>query len=194
MAGNRMVEKSKRAIKDALLDLMYTKDFNEITVNELLVKANISRGTFYAHFNNLEDVRQQLVNDLYAHADEIFCDFKASDLAKDPRAAMLTAAEMMIQSRDPAKRVFKFINVYGLASELKDWLANYILEDELIVKQFGGMQKAKPYADFIAGGVMHAYNIWIQEDFTISAEEFVDYLSNILMGGLSKVLNPEITE
>ncbi len=194
MAGNRMVEKSKRAIKDALLDLMYVKDFNEITVNELLVKANISRGTFYAHFNNLEDVRQQLVNDLYAHADEIFCDFKASDLAKDPRTAMLTAAEMMIQSRDPAKRVFKFINVYGLASELKDWLANYILEDQLIVKQFGGMQKAKPYADFIAGGVMHAYNIWIQEDFTISSEEFVDYLSSILMGGLSKVINYDITE
>ena len=194
MAGNRMVEKSKRAIKDALLDLMYIKDFKEITVNELLVKANISRGTFYAHFNNLEDVRQQLVNDLYAHADEIFSDLKASDIAKDPRSVMLVAAEMMIQSRDPAKRVFKFINVNGLASELKDWLASYILEDDLIVKQFGGMDKAKPYADFIAGGVMHAYNIWIQEDFSISAEQFVEYLSDILLGGLTRVLNPEITE
>ena len=189
MAGNRMVEKSKRAIKDALLDLMYVKDFKEITVNELLVKANISRGTFYAHFNNLDDVRQQLVADLYAHADEIFGEFKASDLAKDPRAAMLTAAEMMIQSRDPAKRVFKFINVYGLASELKGWLADYILEDELIVKQFGGMEKARPYASFIAGGIMHAYNVWILEDFPVSAQQLVDCLNGILMGGLKAVVD-----
>ena len=35
-AGNRMVEKSKKAIKDALLDIMYEKDFKQITVNELL--------------------------------------------------------------------------------------------------------------------------------------------------------------
>ena len=59
MAGtNRMVEKSRKAIKDALLELMYEKDFGSITVNELLKRANISRGTFYAHFKNLEDVRQ----------------------------------------------------------------------------------------------------------------------------------------
>lgn len=189
MAGNRMVEKSKRAIKDALLDLMYVKDFKEITVNELLIKANISRGTFYAHFNNLDDVRQQLVADLYAHADEIFGEFKASDLANEPRSAMLTAAEMMIQSRDPAKRVFKFINVYGLASELKGWLADYILEDELIVKQFGGMEKARRYASFIAGGIMHAYNVWILEDFPVSAEQLVDCLNGILMGGLKAVVD-----
>ncbi len=184
-----MVEKSKRAIKDALLDLMYIKDFERITVNELLVKANISRGTFYAHFNNLEDVRQQLVADLYAHADEIFGEYKASEIAKDPRSTMLIAAEMMIQSRDPAKRVFKFINVYGLASELKAWLANFILEDQLMVKQFGGMEKARHYADFIAGGIMHAYNAWIQNDFPISAEQLVDCLYDILMGGLKGILN-----
>lgn len=189
MAGNRMVEKSKRAIKDALLDLMYTKDFERITVNELLIKANISRGTFYAHFNNLEDVRQQLVADLYAHADEIFGEFKASELAKDPRSAMLIAAEMMFQSRDPAKRVFKFINVYGLASELKAWLANFILEDQLMVEQFGGMEKAMTYARFIAGGVMHAYNVWIQDDFPVSSEQLVDCLYDILMSGLNGILN-----
>ena len=45
-AGNRMVEKSKKAIKDALLDIMYEKDFKQITVNELLKRANVSRGTF----------------------------------------------------------------------------------------------------------------------------------------------------
>ena len=56
--NNRMVEKSKKAIKDALLDIMYEKDFKQITVNELLKRANVSRGTFYAHFSNLEEITQ----------------------------------------------------------------------------------------------------------------------------------------
>lgn len=186
---NRMVEKSKKAIKDALLELMYVKDFKQITVNELLVKANISRGTFYAHFTNLEDVRQQLVNDLYTRADEIFGGYKASDLAKDPYSVMLSAAEMMVQSRDPSKRIFKFVQIYGLASELKEWLANFILEDKHLVEQFGGVEKANIYARFIAGGILHAYNLWVLDGCTVGAEEFVSTLYGILMNGLKAVVD-----
>ena len=117
--NNRMVEKSKKAIKDALLDIMYEKDFKQITVNELLKRANVSRGTFYAHFSNLEDVRQQLINDLFEHADYLFGDYTASELEKDPYPIMLMAADMMIASRDPAKRLFKFVNVYDLGINLR---------------------------------------------------------------------------
>ena len=170
-ANNRMVEKSKAAIKNALLDIMYEKDFKQITVNELLKRANVSRGTFYAHFSNLEDVRQQLINDLFDHADYLFGDYTASELEKDPYPIMLMAADMMIASRDPAKRLFKFVNVYDLGINLKTWLTKYILSDAALVERWGGMEKATVYARFIAGGVMHAYNMWIVDDFEVSAGE-----------------------
>lgn len=183
-ANNRMVEKSKAAIKNALLDIMYEKDFKQITVNELLKRANVSRGTFYAHFSNLEDVRQQLINDLFDHADYLFGDYTASELEKDPYPIMLMAADMMIASRDPAKRLFKFVNVYDLGINLKTWLTKYILSDAALVERWGGMERAKVYARFIAGGVMHAYNMWIVDDFEVSAEEFAQTLCNILVNGL----------
>lgn len=183
-ANNRMVEKSKAAIKNALLDIMYEKDFKQITVNELLKRANVSRGTFYAHFSNLEDVRQQLINDLFDHADYLFGDYTASELEKDPYPIMLMAADMMIASRDPAKRLFKFVNVYDLGINLKTWLTKYILSDAALVERWGGMEKATVYARFIAGGVMHAYNMWIVDDFKVSAEEFAHTLCNILVNGL----------
>ena len=183
--NNRMVEKSKKAIKDALLDIMYEKDFKQITVNELLKRANISRGTFYAHFSNLEDVRQQLINDLYDHADAIFGDYKASELEEDPYPIMLMAADMIVASRDPAKRLFKFVNVYDLGIHLKTWLIKYILSDEELVERWGGKEKAMVYARFIAGGTMHAYNMWILDDFGISAEDLAQTLANILVNGLN---------
>ena len=182
--NNRMVEKSKKAIKDALLDIMYEKDFKQITVNELLKRANVSRGTFYAHFSNLEDVRQQLINDLFEHADYLFGDYTASEIEKDPYPIMLMAADMMIASRDPAKRLFKFVNVYDLGINLKTWLAKYILSDEELVERWGGPEKAMIYARFISGGVMHAYNLWILEDFEVPAEVFAKTLCNILVNGL----------
>ena len=186
-ANNRMVEKSKAAIKNALLDIMYEKDFKQITVNELLKRANVSRGTFYAHFSNLEDVRQQLINDLFDHADYLFGDYTASELEKDPYPIMLMAADMMIASRDPAKRLFKFVNVYDLGINLKTWLTKYILSDAALVERWGGMEKATVYARFIAGGVMHAYNMWIVDDFEVSAEEFAHTRCNNLVNGLKAV-------
>ena len=35
MSGSRIVERSKKYIKDALLEIMYEKEFSRITVNEL---------------------------------------------------------------------------------------------------------------------------------------------------------------
>ena len=160
--NNRMVEKSKKAIKDALLEIMYEKDFKHITVNELLKRANISRGTFYAHFSNLDDVRHQLIDDLFAHADYLFGDKKPIDLSRDPYPVMLMAADM----------------------NLKTWLTKYILSDEELVQKLGGEESATIAARFIAGGVMHAYNLWIQEDFPVSAEFIAQTLSKILVGGL----------
>lgn len=185
--GNRMVEKSKRAIKDALLELLYEKDFKQITVSELLTRANVSRGTFYAHFDNLEDVRRQLIDDLYAHADYLLGDHTASELEKDPYPVMLMAAETMITSRDPAKRLFKFVNVYDLGINLKTWLTKYILADKALVERWGGEQAAEICARYIAGGVAHAYNMWIQDDFPTTAEFFARTLCDIVTSGLNAV-------
>ena len=188
MAGsNRMVEKSKKAIKEALLEIMYEKDFNDITVSELLKKANISRGTFYAHFKNLEDVKQSLIYDLYGHADFLFGDYKASALAHDPSPVMKMAAEMMYESRDPSKRLFKFVTVYDLGVMLKDWLAKFILDDEKLVENLGGYDIARVYAHFISGGITHAYNMWIQDDCPVPPAEFAAGCQSILIGGVNAV-------
>ena len=187
-SNSRIVERTKKNIKDALLELMYEKEFSRITVNELLLKSGISRGTFYAHFANLEDVRQQLIDDLFAYADSISCDYKPSELARDPYPVLYMMAEVMTTSADPAKRIFKFINAYDIGKNLKTWLTKYILSDEELVKQLGGVDHASIYARFISGGMMHTYNQWMQGDFEAEPEVLARSLCKILTGGLNAVM------
>lgn len=184
-----MVDKSKKAVKDALLETMYEKSFYQITVNELINKAGISRGTFYAHFSNLEDVRQQLIEDLFAHADSLFAGRRASDIAKNPYPTMLTAAEYISESIDPAKRLFKYFNVYDLSINLKSWLAGFILADEEFVTYLGGEAKAKIYAGFISGGIINAYYMWLTDSADIDAEFIAKTMSNILTACLKPAIN-----
>lgn len=53
--------KSEERIQNALGELISTKTLTDISVSELARKANVSRATFYAHYDNVSDVFDQLV-------------------------------------------------------------------------------------------------------------------------------------
>ncbi len=184
-----MVDKTKKAVKEALLEIMREKDFNQITVNELIKKAGISRGTFYTHFSNIEDVRQQLIEELYARADNFFSGCKAGEILRNPSPTLLMAARYMKESSDPSKRLFKYLNVYNLNINLKTWLTDFILGDEEFVADLGGNKQAEIYARFIAGGIMHAFNMWLADPCDVDAEFIAQSLSGILTGGLNAAMN-----
>ena len=48
-------ERTYRALSTALVDLMQTREFDDITVQDLLGRASVGRATFYTHFRNKED-------------------------------------------------------------------------------------------------------------------------------------------
>ena len=57
---NSSSKKTKQAIKDSFIDLLYEKgSINKIKVTELVKRANIDRTTFYSHYDNIYG----LVND-----------------------------------------------------------------------------------------------------------------------------------
>ena len=51
-------------VKDALLDLLSETDYADITIATLCRKAEISRGAFYLHYDNLK----QVMDELFANA------------------------------------------------------------------------------------------------------------------------------
>lgn len=65
MADNktdRRTIKTRKAIFEALAELLCEKELRKITVNELTGKADIHRVTFYKHFLDIYDVYDQLEN------------------------------------------------------------------------------------------------------------------------------------
>ena len=57
---DRRNEKSKEAIKKALIRLSKEKDYSEITVCELCKAAGVSRSTFYNNYHLFSDVAAEI--------------------------------------------------------------------------------------------------------------------------------------
>ena len=52
--------RSKNLIKKALAKLVHEKDIGKITVSDIIREADISRGTFYAHYSDVHAVVEQI--------------------------------------------------------------------------------------------------------------------------------------
>jgi AcrR family transcriptional regulator len=61
---DRRVGKTLRALKDALTDLILDRRYEEITVQDIIDRADIGRSTFYAHFTDKDDLLMAILSDL----------------------------------------------------------------------------------------------------------------------------------
>lgn len=58
------VVRSKRLIKNAVMELILKKNAADIKVTEITAFAEINRGTFYAHYNTIFDVISEIEDDI----------------------------------------------------------------------------------------------------------------------------------
>lgn len=62
---DRRVRKSKEALKNSLIELMREKSVNNITVKELVTRADLNRSTFYNYYSDIPDMLSKLEDELY---------------------------------------------------------------------------------------------------------------------------------
>ena len=57
---NRRTQKTKKAIRNSLAELLTEKELRKITVQELVDKADVGRATFYKHYYDIYDLYSKI--------------------------------------------------------------------------------------------------------------------------------------
>jgi AcrR family transcriptional regulator len=57
--------RTRRMLREAVLDLAAEHDFAEITVRDIAARADVNRATFYLHYRNKEDLIAQALDALF---------------------------------------------------------------------------------------------------------------------------------
>lgn len=63
---DRRVRRTRDSLGDALVALMQEKPYGEITVQEVLERADVGRSTFYSHFSDKDDLFLSDVDEFFA--------------------------------------------------------------------------------------------------------------------------------
>lgn len=65
---DRRILKTQEALKQAVLELMTEKNFDEITIQDIADRANLNRGTIYLHYQDKFDLLDKIIE---AHLNEL---------------------------------------------------------------------------------------------------------------------------
>lgn len=61
---DRRVARSRRALKEALTDLILERGYEAVTVQDVIDRADVGRSTFYAHFLDKDDLLMAILGDV----------------------------------------------------------------------------------------------------------------------------------
>lgn len=62
---DRRSRRTRQLVTDAMAELLQEKRYEDITVRDILERANIGSSTFYAHYFDKEDVQASLIQQLF---------------------------------------------------------------------------------------------------------------------------------
>lgn len=70
-SNDRRVRRTKKLLKNGLIQLMQTKPAKDISVRELSDLVDINRGTFYLYYRDIYDMLLQIENELFENIENI---------------------------------------------------------------------------------------------------------------------------
>nr|WP_257003346.1 helix-turn-helix domain-containing protein [Streptomyces sp. Alain-F2R5] len=70
MAEDRRIRKTRRALRDALVELVLERGFTALSVEDITQRADVARATFYSHFRDKDELFARVTRDLLDELDE----------------------------------------------------------------------------------------------------------------------------
>lgn len=113
MKGNesdRRILKTRQAIHEALLSLMQEKQYNKITIQDIIDRANVGRSTFYSHFATKDELLLSSVEHLFEMLDKYLKDYTGSDGDKQ---RMIPVAELFDHIRENSRIIKGLMKAEG---------------------------------------------------------------------------------
>lgn len=170
--------RSRKLINNALADLLQEKSLDKITVTDVVRKAEINRGTFYAHYADISDVINNLIEQTFLRIRDVISE-KPEDLTDVPKVLLLQVQRILEEDMDFYQKLLGS-NVSALMQErLVDFVLEYLFEHEEEFS-FGNHEQYLLVIRFCAGGLTNLYRDWFAGKLPITLDELTESASKMI--------------
>ena len=172
---DRRIQRTQQLLEAALLSLIKEKDFDAISVQEIIDRANVGRATFYAHYDNKEDLLESGFEGLLAALRER--QREARSRGTEPDEQLLGFSRHLLAHADEHRDIFPaMVSRRGgalIQHLLRNLLVKVVREDVRAVMSVESARSVPEEAivQFIAGGLFGSMMWWLGGKRRLSVEE-----------------------
>ena len=159
---------TKKALAEALKQLMLEKAFEKISVSDICEKCDMNRKSFYYHFKDKYD----LVNWIFDT--EFMSITKAAPIWEDTWEWGMVICEYFYENRAFYRKALRITGQNSFSEHFKEVLSSILskrLEEMLGVKIANDFQ-----INFFTDAIVLAFQRWMIEETSMTSEEFINNL------------------
>lgn len=169
---------AQESLKAALVQLLAGNKLNEISVKELCAHAFIARSTFYAYYNNIDEILEDIENDMLYKLVGMNSELMNRDL-KEPNDMLFYSETLkLIKDNQPtfytllvANPDYRFINRWKAAMKYHLWGR---------LRPSESAKNAELILEIGASAAIGAYTFWLTHPYEVETHETLKILSGIL--------------
>ena len=175
---DRRVRKTRALLQEKLIQLMNEKDIKDISVKELSDLADINRGTFYLHYNDVFDMLNQLEEALFQEFNAILDHSFEQRTAVSPNTVLLNIFTYIYKNQKLVKVMIGPHGDLAFINRLKT-LVRERLKDILTEQT-----KDYPQPDFIYAYIVSGYvgviETWMAAETPCEPQEVADLCEKLV--------------
>lgn len=179
---NASTIRTRKRIHEAFLELAETTDFSDINVNMLTKAAGLNRTTFYLHYQTLDDLIDEVINEILDELGE-GGRLLAAGVGKDQPGAHDSYFRTIRSRPILFQRLLSNPGSSPLSAQLIEMHVNSVQD---IWKQYGYDLTANPEswnlrARYAAGGVYSVTVQWLETDMEESVESICERVLELIL-------------
>lgn len=187
---DRRVLKTKKAIRNALAQLLAEKELEEITVKEVADTADINRKTFYNYYAGVHQVIDEIENEIISTFDQAIREVDARRDIKNPYTFFEKITAILNQDLDFYSHLSRMRGNLSLSYKITTLLKTKILKS-FLQEHSCDPQEAEIFVEYAVWGMMAVYESWFNSQRSTPLEEISQKLSVVCVYGLAGLLRED---
>jgi len=191
---DRRVRRTRRRLRDALIQLIMEKGYDNVTIQNITDAADLSRATFYLHYTDKDELLASSLEEMF---DELLDSVKDIMLRRkleltEGDAPSLPAFKHVAEYADLYKSLMGDKGVSSVINRVLDYIAR-VGEEQYRLMVTDEEEKNLPVpidimARHMAGALFSMVSHWLEQDMPYTPEEMARYFHLMTVPALLSAL------
>lgn len=177
-AEYRNATRSKLFIKKAFIDLLKEKPASKVTVTDIIHKANISRGTFYAHYLDTQDLLDSFQRELIEQLLHFTRIHHKQSLVEQLNTLLMKTLDILKKDYE----TYCILANHDFSFEFYHQIRDAIIYE--LQQEFSLSAETHRRLHLLIGGFMMLLREWLQKGNFESMDEYAQTMSTLITENL----------